>query len=207
MFGKNKKKKYDKNEVESIMGIAISLKEKKGEEYKDEDFEKIKRTGLDKKSIINKAEKYNSEGKKKPTTKYDERKQKAKKKMKDKKEKRNKTKMILYLIYFIVWVILLIALLIPYFIMDNSGSNEGFEWLWLFIMIGTSIIGLITGIFIEELEGIIGGFLIGLLMGLGLYFFLKLEIGRIISIIVLSLIALLLFFLVFKRKFDTMVKR
>jgi hypothetical protein len=89
----------------------------------------------------------------------------------------------------------------------EENSNIEIEFLWLFIMIGTSIIGIITGTFIAEVEGLIGGFFIGALLGLGLYFLLKIEVGRIISIIFLTVMTIFLFFFVFRSRFKKMVKK
>lgn len=200
MFGKNNKKKYNKNEVEKIMGIAVNIDEdSKKKDDSDEKVKNAKRSGLNTKAIMNEAKKFKRKKDKKAVKKTNT--------LKQNKKIRNKKLLALYIIYFIVWACMIIALLLPYFIMAQTGTEEGFEFLWLFVMIGTAIVGLITGLFIAELDGLIGGLLVGLLMGLGLYFFLKIEIGRIVSSIVLGLTAIALFFFVFRRRFQNMVKK
>ncbi len=200
MFGK--KKRYEKNEVESIMGIALNIKDRKGQKPTEEEIDKVKKAGLSKDKVLNKAEKYKTE-KQKEKEKHS--KDKKNNPLKEKKEKRNKKKIGLYITYFIVWGVIITLLVVPFLIEENS--NIEIEFLWLFIMIGTSIIGIITGTFIAEVEGLIGGFFIGALLGLGLYFLLKIEVGRIISIIFLTVMTIFLFFFVFRSRFKKMVKK
>ncbi len=199
MFGK--KRRYEKSEVESIMGIALNIKERKGEKPTEDDINKIKKAGLDKDKIKKKADKFKTD-KQKEKEKIEM--SKKKNPIKEKKEKRNKKKIGLYITYFVVWGIIITMLIIPFIIEENTDIE--IEFLWLFIMIGTSIVGIITGTFIAEIEGLIGGFFIGAVMGLGLYFLLRIETGRIISIIFLSVLAIFLFFFVFRSRFKKMIK-
>ncbi len=226
---KNKnKKRYDKNQVEKIMGIAFNIKENKGEKQNKEELDKLNSSGLSTKNILKEADKYKTEKQKETTRKPT---------MKKKKEKRQRKKSTLYTLYFIIWGLIISALIIPFFIADidsipligddetttednteaeniekeeGSTENKGnpFGMLWLVVMIGMSIVGLITGMFIAELEGILWGFFIGAGVGLIFYFVLRYwALGRIISAVVLTLLSVLLFFAVFKPRFAKMVKR
>ncbi len=197
---RKKGKKYKKDEVEEIVGLAINMNKQSNNK---ENIEKAEKEGLNKKAILKSAKKYKTlKNQKEKLTKKDN--------LKESKEKRSKKLITLYIIYFIVWFLIITALLIPFFIkdaMDKEKANEIFGLLWLFVMIGTSIVGLVTGIFIADLEGIIWGFLIGAVTGLGLYFFLwYVQIGRLISAVFLSLAAVVLFFF-FKKRFERMVKQ
>lgn len=197
MFGK-KNYRYKEKEVSDILGIAINILRKKKKEDSI-NMDNMNFAALNKKSILKSAEKFQVAEKKKQ--------EKIKKNpLKEKKKVRSKKKIVLYTIYFVVWGLLLIALVIPYIIIDQNQSEAGFESLWLFIMIVTSIIGLISGMFIAELEGIIGGFLLGAITGIGLFFLLKTGTGRIVSISVLSLLSIILFIFVFKRRFQSIIK-
>lgn len=215
-----KKRRYEKNEAEKIVGIAFNLK---GEHYSKEELDKMNRSELSSKNIMKESEKF----------KTDEQKNKTKKTtLKKKKETRKRKKSTLYSMYFIIWGLIISVLVIPFFIADtgilssvfddggseqdiDSGENEDsseqgdpFGMLWLVVMIGMSIVGLITGMFIAELEGILWGFFIGAAVGLVFYFVLRYwSLGRIISAGVLTLLAVLLFFIVFKPRFEKMVKR
>jgi hypothetical protein len=59
MFGK--KKRYEKNEVESIIGIALNIKDRKGQKYSDEDIDKPKKSGLSINKIKQNADKFRTE--------------------------------------------------------------------------------------------------------------------------------------------------
>jgi hypothetical protein len=227
---KNKKQRYDKTEVEKIMGIAFNIKEHKGETHNKEELDKMNSSGLSTKNILKQAEKFKTEKQKESTEKPT---------LKKKKEKRQRKKSTLYALYFIIWGLIISALIIPFFIADigsipfihdddateedsskdtediendedstqKEDKGNSFGMLWLVVMIGMSIVGLITGMFIAELEGILWGFFIGAGVGLIFYFILRYwALGRIISAIILTLLSVLLFFVVFKPRFAKMVK-
>ncbi len=213
----NNKRRYEKDEAETILGMAISIKERKekGKSVSEEDIKMAKKSGLKHDNIIRNAKKFKTEEQKKKDKAETEEKQKENNKNNEhssntntriRKIKKSKMKQInkMYLSYFIIWGVVILVLFTP-FLLEKYASVH-IKYLWAFVMGGLAIVGLIGGIFVDELEGALYGFGGGAVLGIGMFFLLKTSWGMITGLVILLLISVFLFFFMFKERIKRRAK-